>query len=298
MGKIFLFLVLAAVLSAGFWVWPVQAEDAPAVPAVKTKEPPFKIGSRVSRTLQTVTGLNLLTEVVASEAARLAIQKKVGGKVKVKVKTFSFTDLLAGKVKAVDVQVLDPKVKGFGAGDIKITSDSPFWYQYRRGKGQKTGMQTPVLMSVKAELSEKQIEAALNTPEVTNSLRGLKLDLPGLGDQSLQVLKPKVDLAEERITLTAVLVVQGAAEETGVPVKVSAKPQLEGDRKILLTDLKVDSDGIVEPEKFAAFAETLLNPVIDFARLDRRDHAFRLNHFKIDGEEVVGDGKLLLTPRQ
>ncbi|HMY55784.1 MAG TPA: hypothetical protein PK671_22660, partial [Candidatus Obscuribacter sp.] len=102
----------------------------------------------------------------------------------------------------------------------------------------------------------------------------------------------------ERITLTAVLVVQGAAEETGVPVKVSAKPQLEGDRKILLTDLKVDSDGIVEPEKFAAFAETLLNPVIDFARLDRRDHAFRLNHFKIDGEEVVGDGKLLLTPRQ
>lgn len=291
-------LLALAVLWNGVYAGPALAEEVPQAPVAASKAPPFKIGSRVSRTLQTVTGLNLLTEVVASQAARMAIQKKVGGKVRVKVKTFSFTDLLAGKVKAVDVQVLDPKVKGFGAGDIKITSDSPFWYQYRRGKGQKTGMQTPVLMSVKAELSEKQIEAALNTPAVANSLRGLKLDLPGLGDQSLQVLKPKVDLADERITLTAVLVVQGAAEETGVPVKVSAKPQLEGDRKILLTDLKVDSDGIVEPEKFAAFAETLLNPVIDFARLDRRDHAFRLNHFKIDGEEVVGDGKLLLTPRQ
>lgn len=291
-------LLALAVLGNSIHICPALAEDLPQAPVTASKEPPFKIGSRVSRTLQTVTGLNLLTEVVASQAARMAIQKRIGGKVKVKVKTFSFTDLLAGKVKAVDVQVLDPKVKGFGAGDIKITSDSPFWYQYRRAKGLKTGMQTPVLMSVKAELSEKQIEAALNTPAVANSLRGLKLDLPGLGDQSLQVLKPKVDIEDERITLAAVLVVQGAAEETGVPVKVSARPRLEGDRKILLTDLKVDSDGIVEPEKFAAFAETLLNPVIDFARLDRRDHAFRLNHFKIEGEEVVGNGKLLLTPRQ
>lgn len=263
----------------------------------KAIKPPFHIGSKFSRGLQKYTGVNFLTEVVASQAAKAVIKKKVGGKVKVKVQTYSLTDLIAGKVKAVDVKVEDPNVNGFGAGDYQISSDSPFWYAYRGGKGRKTGMKAPVLMTVRAQLSEKQIEEALNSTKVAESLRGLKLDLPGLGEQTLQVLKPKVDINGEQITLDATLVVQGQPIDTGVPIKISARPRLEGDRKIILDDLKVDSDGIVEPDKFAAFAETLLNPVIDFARLDRKDHAFRMANFKVSGQEVSGDGKLLLTPR-
>ncbi|MBX9940305.1 MAG: DUF1439 domain-containing protein [Candidatus Obscuribacterales bacterium] len=260
---------------------------------------PFKIGSKFSRTLQTVTGINFVTEIVASRVAKSQIEKKTGGKVKVKVKTFSLTDLAAGKVKSVDVQVLDPRVKGspLQAGDLRLTSDSPFWYEYRKGKDRKRGMQTPVLMTVKAEMSESQIEKALNTPEISRTLKGLKLDLPGLGEQSLQVLKPKVDLRDDSITLDAVLVVEGAAIETGVPVKISAKPRLVEDKRIFLDDLKVDAEGLVEPEKFSAFAQTLLNPLIDFSKLDRRDHAFRLNTLKIEGDEMVGSGKLLLAPQ-
>jgi hypothetical protein len=260
---------------------------------------PFKIGSKFSRTLQTVTGINFVTELVASQVAKSQIEKKTGGKAKVKVKTFSLTDLAAGKVKSVDVQLLDPKVKGspLQAGDLRLTSDSPFWYEYRKGKDRKIGMQTPVVMTVKAEMSEAQIEKALNTPEISRTLKGLKLDLPGLGEQSLQVLKPKVDLKDDSITLDAVLVVEGAPIETGVPVKISAKPRLVEDRRIFLDDLKVDADGLVEPDKFSAFAQTLLNPLIDFSKLDRRDHAFRLNTLKIEGDEMVGSGKLLLAPK-
>lgn len=272
-----------------------RQKQAPTAPQAV----PFKIGSKFSRTLQTVTGINFVTEIVASQVAKSQIEKKTGGKVRVKVKTFSLTDLAAGKVKSVDVQVLDPKLKGspIQAGDLRLTSDSPFWYEYRKGKDRKRGMQTPVLMTVKAEMSESQIEKALNTPEISRTLKGLKLDLPGLGEQSLQVLKPKVDLRDDSITLDAVLVVEGAAIETGVPVKISAKPRLVEDRRIFLDDLKVDAEGLVEPDKFSAFAQTLLNPLIDFSKLDRRDHAFRLNTLKIEGDEMVGSGKLLLAPQ-
>jgi hypothetical protein len=63
--------------------------------------------------------------------------------------------------------------------------------------------------------------------------------------------------------------------------------------------MKVDSPDIVEPEKFADFTAKLLNPVVDFARMDRRDHAFRLDSLRVSGKagDVEGDGRLLLVPR-
>jgi hypothetical protein len=89
---------------------PSFASDSKA----KQTEPPapYPIGSKFSRTVQKVTGINIITQYVASKAAEAAIKKKVGGKVKVKVKTYSLTSLISGKVKSVDVHVIDPSVAG------------------------------------------------------------------------------------------------------------------------------------------------------------------------------------------
>lgn len=130
-------------------------------------------------------------------------------------------------------------------------------------------------------------------------MHGLKLDLPGLGEQQLQILQPKVQIGEDLLQVEGTLVTRGAAADTGVPVKISARPTLVGDSQIVLENLVVDSKDIVDPEKFADFTAKLLNPVVDFARMDRRDHAFRLNSLKVSGAQgaVVGDGRLLLVPK-
>ncbi|CAF0878108.1 unnamed protein product [Rotaria sordida] len=128
-------------------------------------------------------------------------------------------------------------------------------------------------------------------------MSGLKLDLPGLGEQQLEVMKPKVTIVDDLLILEATLVTKGASLDTGVPIKLSARPKLVGDSKIMLEELQVEGPDIVEPEKFAQFAQNLLNPLIDFARMDRRDHAFRLADLKVGGGGVSGDGKLLLVPK-
>jgi len=64
-----------------------------------------------------------------------------------------------------------------------------------------------------------------------------------------------------------------------------------------MSELDVQGEGITDPEKFSEFAKQLLNPLVDLARLDRRDHAFRLTNITIDESGVAGDGKLLLAPR-
>lgn len=288
LSALYLTLALTAQVSS------YGAEPASSSPS--TTDPPFPIGSKFSRTVQKVTGITFISDVIAGQAAKKVLQKKLGGKVKVKVKTFGLTDLVAGKVKSVSVSSDGGSIKNVPLGEIEMASATPIWYQYRRKEGKSRGLQTPILLNVKGNLSSHDVVVALGSERIARSMRGLKLDLPGLGDQQLQVVRPRVDIGEDELTVDAVLVTAGAAEETGVPIKIAGRPVLEGD-KIFLRGMKVESPDIVEPEKFSAFAEELLNPIVDFSRMDRKDHAFRLKELAVSKDVVHGGGQLLIAPK-
>lgn len=256
----------------------------------------FPIGNKISRTIQQVTGINLLTGFIVSHIGQSVLHHKLGGKVKVKIKTYSLTDLLAGKVKSVQVSLQDAKLKGISLGRILISSNNPMWIALP-GKGRKAGVKSPVFVAVKAQLSQKDVTEALKSEEVTNQLRGLKLDLPGLGDQQLQVIKPKVEIVDDAVRIEALLITKGGREDTAVPIIISAKPKLLDDARIVLDDMKVTSPDIQDPEQFAAFMQELFNPLVNFARMDTYEHAFRLASLEVGGKTVASEGKLLLVPR-
>jgi hypothetical protein len=263
-------------------------------------KPDFPLASNFSRRLQHYTGINWLGRTVTASVASVVLQRKLGGHVRVHLKTYSFTDLVAGKVKSINVDVRDPKLSGVTLGHIELSSSAPIWYAYKKPKaGEIRGLRTATVLAVRATVSQKQIARALENPRVAAKLHGLKLDLPGLGEQQLEILEPRVLIVEDLLKVEGTLVTRGASAATGVPVKISARPTLVGDSQIVLDNLTVDSADIVDPEKFADFTAKLLNPVVDFARMDRRDHAFRLDNLKVSGSEgaVVGDGRLLLVPK-
>lgn len=257
--------------------------------------PPFKVAGTVSRTLQTVTGLNLLASVVAGQAAKTVLKKKVGGNVKVKVKLYSFTDLLSGKVKSVDCSLAGSNIKGVSVGHVNASTNQPIWLDLHDKR--HIQLKTPVLVSVKAALTPAEISTALKSEKVANSLRGLNLDLPGLGAQQLQVVNPKVEFIEDNVCIQALLKAQGADDSTGVPLKITGKLKLKGDDRVEIADMKVEGTDIVEPEKFANFAEELLNPLIDLKRMDRKDHAFRLSSLDVGQNGLTGEGRLIIAPK-
>lgn len=282
---------MCACLAADAPTAAVQSATAP-----KSAPPPFPIGSKFSRTVQKVTGITFLSDVIAGQAAKQVLKKKLGGKVKVKVKTFGLTDLVAGKIKSVTVSSDGGAYKNVPLGEVEMASATPIWYQYKHKDGQRPGLKTPILLNVKGNLSTQDIVVALGSERIAKSMRGLKLDLPGLGDQQLQVVRPKVEIGDNELMVDALLVTLGGAEDTGVPIKISGRPVLEGE-KIFLREMKVESPDIIEPEKFSAFAENLLNPIVDFSRMDRKDHAFRLKELAVKKDIVQGGGQLLIAPR-
>lgn len=272
-------------------------QDRPVSKSLKVSSDalPFTVSGKVSRTIQTVTGLNLFASLIANQAAKSVLKKKMGGDVKVKIKLYSFTDLLSGKIKSVDCKLDGSNVQGVKIGSVTASTNQPIWLDLHDKRHVR--LKTPVLVAVNASLSEKDIAEALKSPKVANSLRGLNLDLPGLGAQQLQVVNPKVTLSGDVVRIETLLKTQGADDSTGVPLIITGKLKLKGDDRIEIDELKIEGSDIIEPTQFATFIEDLLNPLIDLKRMDRKDHAFRLTKFDVGGGGVSSQGRLLIAPK-
>ena len=227
----------------------------------------------------------------------MVLRHELGGKVGVKVKTFSLTDLVAGKIKKVELRLSGSAYRGVPLGSLRLATANPVWVRYRRQQGQRPGLRMPVLLATAGTVRETDISSALKSPLVASNLRMVKLDLPGLGEQQLQFVDPQVDLEGGLVRIRSTLVTAGAQPDSGVSILIAGKPQLEGDSRIVVSDLQTQSPDIIDPDKFAAFAQDLLNPLIDFSKLDRLDHAFRLQTLKVGDEAVEFSGNLLVAPK-
>jgi hypothetical protein len=259
---------------------------------------PYKIANPVSRFFQTVTGLTPLSQFILDQALQTVIHHQVGGKVRVKVKLWSFTDLLTGKIKGARLSLKDASYKGVPMGIVQAQISKPLQLNYVVcANGKKKLKQTfPALICLKLQVREKDLAGALANSKVANALKAMNLDLPGLGQQQLELLNARVDLDNQLMSISGILVTKGAEPETGVPLTVSGNLILKGDDTIVLERANVDCKTIVDAEHFARFLEDLLNPIISLHRFDKPNRALRLDTLVIAKGLVITEGRMILAP--
>lgn len=262
------------------------------------KAPVFRTGKGVSHFLQKYSGINWLTNTMLTGVASTALSVKTRSLVKAKVRTYNFTDLLDGEFRSFDVKVNGGKFEGVPLGKLHAASNGPFKLRYFKRKGNSPGLVgAPLLVSLDGDVAEKEITRGLNSGKVAGALRFLKLDLPGLGEQRLQIVNPKVELIGDKVKVKSWLITAGASQETGILLEVIASPKLEQERFVVLKDMQVNSSALVESEHFSDFASELLNPLVDFGRMDRLTHAIRFQKLDIANQRVKFSGRLLLAPK-
>jgi hypothetical protein len=269
---------------------PCNAETA--APAPK----PFSTASGASFIIQKYTGLNALSRILSSGIATRVLRHVIGGKSKVRIRTTTMTDLLAGKMQSIDIDIKDAAYRGIPIRDLEMHSSPNVWFRYFKSKQGKPGVRAPLMFSVKGRVHEQDVSDTLASPNVVTALRMVKLDLPGMGRQQLQFLTPKVDIEPDKVTINSRVITAGAAPETGINVAISATPYLDG-ATVRVKDLDMQSPDIENPAEFSKFIEPLVNPLVNLARLDRVDHAFRLTELKVDKDMVEFSGNLLIAPR-
>lgn len=251
----------------------------------------FRVAGKTSRAIQKLTGITWITDRLLGLTGVGALKVAIGGNAKIKVRSYSFTDALSGKFRKVEVRLNNSHYHDIPLPELRLSTTTPLHMRA------KSGVVIPVMVSVSGEATEEQISSALKSPKVSSQLNFLRLDLPGLGDQHLQILNPKIQIVDGKVIIDARLITAGAPPETGIEVHISARPVLKDERFIMLEDSKVESPDIVEPEKFSVFLEDLLNPLVDFGRLDRTTRAFRMTELVTDNHKVRFAGKLLLAPK-
>src|SRR5207253_2883098 len=94
--------------------WPAEQDAA--------EHPPFKVSGKFSRAVQKYTGINKVTSTVSSGVATFVLRSRLHGRSKVKIKTYSFTDLLSGKARGFDVMLKDAAYEGIPIRDIEMHS--------------------------------------------------------------------------------------------------------------------------------------------------------------------------------
>ncbi len=278
---------------------PCISATAPALADESKSDPPppFHVSGKTSRAIQKYTGLTWLAQESVDIGATLAAKLMLGGHPHVKVKAYSLTDCLSGKFKSIRVDLKECSYNKVPLADLKFQTSTPLQARLFKTKNGAPGVTTPVMVAVTGEVDESDVSRALQSPEVTAQLSFLRIDLPGLGDQHLQVLDPKVKLEDGKIKINTWLITANAPKETGISVDIAASPILDAERFIRLKDTKIDSADINDPTEFSKFTQELLNPLIDFGKFDRKTHAFRLSEFDLAKQKLHFTGKLLLAPK-
>jgi hypothetical protein len=271
---------------------PPATADVECAPTANN--PPFPICNKWGLAVQKYSGINRLTEIATARIAAMCIKAKLGGRIKVSLKVYSFTDLLSGKVKSLTVKLSGASYRGVPLGDITFASSNPLWYHPFKSHKLQIGLQAPVLVSFKGNMEGACVSKLLADNSSLFSKMG-KLELPGMGTQQLEFLKPHASIEEGKICLRSTVVTAGAAPDTGADLAVTGVPYLDGS-KVMLKDLSVTSSDITDPAAFSAFAESVANPLFNLARFDRRDHALRLDTLAVEGSSIKYGGRLIVAP--
>jgi hypothetical protein len=259
--------------------------------------PPFHIAGKTSAALQKYSGLTWISEKGIGFVGTLASRCWLGGRPTFKVKAYSFTDCLSGKFRSVSINLRDCSYKKVPLAHLSLQTSTPLHVRLFGSSKGAAGVAAPVMVSVSGNLDENDVSRALQSQPVASQLGFLRLTLPGLGDQHLQVVEPKVKLENGKVKINTWLITAGAPKDTGISLDVVASPRLEGERFIMLKDTQVSSPDIIEPEQFSVFSQNLLNPLLDFGRFDRKTHAFRLTRLNCTEQKLQFAGKLLLVPK-
>ncbi len=261
-------------------------------------EPPFKITGSFSRRFQAYSGMTSTSEFITNLLLHYTLKKLFGGKIKVRIKTYSFTDLWYLKVKKAKISLIGSHYKDIPLGKVEVESQTPFWFVF---KHRRLEVKNPSLFSFKMSVSESELDQILHSPKVTNSLKALRLDLtnigPGAGEQRIQMHEPQVTINDDSIMVKARLITQGADPSTAVLMTITGKPKLHGNDCIVLEEVKIDSEDITDPEKFSKFVENLINPLINLHRFDKANFALRLDDISVKSKSLSVAGRLIIGPR-
>jgi len=266
----------------------LQAVHSKTVSCVDQKSnSSYNLASNFSRGIQNISGLNYLAARFAESKISKQLHNYVDGDIKVKIDSFSATDLAAGKFKKFSVNGKNISFNDFYMTSIDAESTTDMIHvDY---KSNPVAVLTPINVAFNGVITENDLNRTVSSSNYQKKLKNIKL-----GSDLIRVsfLNPKVKLENNRIIINADVQISGTP--VVVPVEINSGLKISNNM-IILSDVKLNSAGMGLGVSFPENVYTSLNPFLySIKELKLTNQKLNLEDVSIEDNQIKIKGSLWL----
>ncbi len=269
-------LIFALLVSA-------QAEENPASPKqadpkqTSSKQEEINLSHPLSRGFQRITGLNALSAWIASRFVTQQIKTQFEGEIETTVVPYSAGDLLSGKLHQLRIEgknLVFRKYLPIHALKVTTRENTPI-YVSRESKTPQ--LLKPVDVDIEVQITESDLNHFYQEKYNDGQYRQFKLNIPPLGEQTLDFISPEIKLVENRIEVRGKLNMAKAPLENAVPLSAQSELRFdEASQAITLKNLNLTLEGLEDISDLTHRIENHFGRVLKLSKIKLRGHHIKL----------------------
>jgi len=251
---------------------------------------PYPISNVVTRNIQRFLGMNILFSRIAESQIKTQLNKIAKGDFDVDLKSYSAMDLLAGKMKSIEV-----KGKNVVLDDIHVSSIEAknlcdlIYIDYRKNPPVPLA---PLYVGFKGTITEDDLNKTINSQKYKNMLRGIKLSVYDNDVNIVDFENLKISLENEKIYVATDLRFKGLFKFMSTPVKFGTGLKVV-DNKIKFTQTSVFSKSSGSPLNYlTSFFEMVSPTIFDMRNFEKNGMKVTLKSLKINDKQIDFEGTI------
>ncbi len=286
MKKISILFVLAIIFNLIFQHIAFSSQNTPPNTCYSGTYP---VSNPISRGIQRVFGLNIITTQIAEAIIKKEISKLLQkGSVKVKLKAYSAGDLIAGKVKSFEIIGKNIILNDIYISSVKAYSLCDFTYfDYKKNP---TVLKSPLFVNYEAEIKNNEFQKIFASGNIKDSLQGIpiKIGFIKLGEVDFIDIKPII--ANGKITMKANLIYKKFPLVFNFPINFETAIKSKED-KILLTNFKFNSDTNNNELNFItrSFEFNNIN-IFNLKSIENENSDINIKKINVVGDKIIIEG--------
>ncbi|MFH0702959.1 MAG: LmeA family phospholipid-binding protein [bacterium] len=251
---------------------------------------PYPLGNILSRGFQKVFGLNLLASKVVESQAKKQLQKMIDkGEIELNLQSYSVTDLIAGKIKNIELKAKNVSLDDVFISYIEAKSLCDFIYiNYKKDPVEPLA---PIYVAFKGTITENDINKSLLSSKYQDQLKGIKVKIYGRDLQFVDFFNPKVDINNNRVYFSADVHIAGVPVR--IPMKVGSGIRIVN-KQIRLADIQIVTKSF-ELKPIADLIEMQKPVVFDLNKLEKDDTKINIKKISINNDKIDIEGTVWLA---
>lgn len=258
---------------------------------------PYPVSNFLTRGIQGVLLMNWSSARIAESQIEKQLKKVFNqGDLEIRIKPYSAMDLMAGKMKNLEIKGKNLSGEGIALTSIEAKSLCNFIYiNYKKDPVEPLA---PVYVSFKGTATEKDLNTILSSEQYQENLTKLKLKLNNSELDLMEFLNPKINIEGRKIFLSGNIHFIGTPKFISIPIKFGTGLKVK-DNKLKLVDMQIfSSNSIRNAGPISDFVERMTLAVFDISSFGDENTEITLKNININNDKIDIDGTVWINSKK